>query len=136
MPAKNALLYFDTVGESTSFSERRRSPRSLLDMPLVVRGLSVEKKPFREETFTISVNAHGALIALFTSVAVGQTLVLMDPQIGMKGMAESPVSGLWMLGWIKWALSSHDQHPNSGKSAEHVGLKRYEHSRRRVDQDT
>src|ERR1700691_2729728 len=64
----------------TRYSERRRSPRSLLDMPLVVRGLSVEKKPFREETFTISVNAHGALIALFTSVAVGQTLVLMDPQ--------------------------------------------------------
>ena len=80
MPAKNALLYFDTVGECTSFSERRRSPRSLLDMPLVVRGLSAEKKPFREETFTISVNAHGALIALSTRVAVGQTLVLMDPQ--------------------------------------------------------
>ena len=80
MPAKNALLYFDTVGESTSFSERRRSPRSLLDMPLVIRGLSAEKKPFREETFTISVNAHGALIALSARVAVGQTLVLMDPQ--------------------------------------------------------
>jgi hypothetical protein len=80
MPAKNALLYFDTVGESTSFSERRRSPRSLLDMPLVVRGLSAEKKPFQEETFTISVNAHGALIALSTRVAVGQALLLMDPQ--------------------------------------------------------
>jgi hypothetical protein len=62
------------------YSERRRSPRSLLDMPLVVRGLSVENKPFREETFTISVNAHGALIALSTRVAVGQSLVLMDPQ--------------------------------------------------------
>jgi hypothetical protein len=60
--------------------ERRRSPRSLLDIPLVVRGLSVEKKPFREETSTISVNAHGALIALSARVVVGQTLVLMDPQ--------------------------------------------------------
>jgi hypothetical protein len=49
-------------------------------MPLVVRGRSVDKKPFREETFTISVNAHGALIALSATVAVGQTLVLMDPQ--------------------------------------------------------
>jgi hypothetical protein len=49
-------------------------------MPLVVRGLSVENEPFREETFTISANAHGALIALLTRVAVGQTLVLMDPQ--------------------------------------------------------
>jgi hypothetical protein len=80
MPVKNALRYFDTVGERTSFCERRRSPRSLLDMPLLVRGLSVDKKPFREETFTISVNAHGAFIALSTTVAVGQTLVLMDPQ--------------------------------------------------------
>jgi hypothetical protein len=49
-------------------------------MALVVRGLSVEKKPFREDTFTISVNAHGALIALSTRVAVGHTLVLMEPQ--------------------------------------------------------
>lgn len=62
------------------YFERRRSPRSLLDMPLVVRGLSLEKKPFREETATISVNAHGALIALSTRVVIGQTLVLMDPQ--------------------------------------------------------
>jgi hypothetical protein len=62
------------------YFERRRSPRALLDMPLVVRGLSVEKKPFREETSTISVNAHGALIALSTRVVVGQKLVLMDPQ--------------------------------------------------------
>ena len=49
-------------------------------MPLVVRGLSAEKKSFREETFTISVNAHGARIVLSVRVAVGQTLVLMDPQ--------------------------------------------------------
>jgi hypothetical protein len=82
------LLRFDVEAKmrnqsgppAVKYSERRRSPRSLLDMPLVVRGLSVEKKRFREETSTISVNAHGALIALSTRVVIGQTLVLMDPQ--------------------------------------------------------
>jgi hypothetical protein len=75
-----AKMYNQSGSPAGRHSDRRRSPRSLLDMPLIVRGLSVENEPFREETFTISVNAHGALIALSTRVAVGQTLVLMDPQ--------------------------------------------------------
>jgi hypothetical protein len=60
--------------------ERRRSPRRLLDVPLIVRGESAERQPFREETFTISVSAHGALVLLATKVALGQVLVLMKPE--------------------------------------------------------
>jgi hypothetical protein len=58
--------------------ERRRSPRLLLDVQLVVRGESVEKEPFQEETFTISISAHGALVLLSTKVALGQTLFLKN----------------------------------------------------------
>jgi hypothetical protein len=57
--------------------ERRRSPRRLLDVALVVRGESVEKQPFQEETFTISVNAHGALVLLSAKVALGQTVTIL-----------------------------------------------------------
>ena len=60
--------------------ERRRSERLLLDVTLVVRGESAEHQPFREETFTISVNAHGALLMLAARVAPGQTLTLLNPE--------------------------------------------------------
>jgi hypothetical protein len=60
--------------------ERRRSPRRLLDVPLIVRGETAENKPFREETFTISVSAHGALVLLASRVALGQTVILVKPE--------------------------------------------------------
>jgi hypothetical protein len=60
--------------------ERRRSPRRLLDVPLIVSGETTEKQPFREETFTISVSAHGALVLLANRVALGQTIVLIKPE--------------------------------------------------------
>ena len=60
-------------------AERRRSERLLLDVALVVRGESTESKPFQENTFTISVSAHGTLLVLATKVALGQTLLLSNP---------------------------------------------------------
>ena len=60
--------------------ERRRSERSLRDVAVIVRGQSSEGKPFQEETFTISVSAHGALMLLAAKVALGQTLLLVNPQ--------------------------------------------------------
>src|ERR1700680_1647764 len=61
-------------------AERRRSERLLLDVSLVVRGESMESKPFQEKTFTISVSAHGTLLVLATKVALGHTLILSNPQ--------------------------------------------------------
>jgi hypothetical protein len=60
--------------------ERRRSPRRLLDVPLIVIGETPEKQPFCEETFTISVSAHGALMLLAAPVALGQTIILVKPE--------------------------------------------------------
>ena len=59
--------------------DRRRSERLFLDVNLIVRGVSAEKKIFQEPTFTISVSAHGALVVMSTKVAIGQTLFLKDP---------------------------------------------------------
>jgi diguanylate cyclase (GGDEF)-like protein len=59
--------------------ERRRSERILQDVSVVVRGKSIDSQPFQEETFTISVSAHGALLMLATKVTIGQTLFVRNP---------------------------------------------------------
>jgi hypothetical protein len=60
--------------------DRRRSMRSSTQVGLVVRGESQEKGTFQEETITLSVSAHGALMVLAASVSVGQTLFLKNPR--------------------------------------------------------
>ena len=65
---------------NVNYAERRRSQRFLLDVALIVRGESIEGRPFQEETFTISVSAHGALLVLSARVALGQTLFLVNAQ--------------------------------------------------------
>lgn len=52
----------------------------VLDMPLVIRGQSGDERDFQEETFTLAVNAHGALLLLATGVALGQRLTLINPK--------------------------------------------------------
>jgi diguanylate cyclase (GGDEF)-like protein len=61
--------------------ERRRSERRALDVPLIVSGDSAGSDEFREKTFTISVNAHGALVVLAARVALGQKLRLRNPDM-------------------------------------------------------
>lgn len=61
-----------------SHEERRRSKRLLLDVPLVVRGEDTETETFEEETFSLSVSAHGALVVLAPKVALGQRVFLKN----------------------------------------------------------
>jgi hypothetical protein len=65
--------------EAARAPDRRRSERLSLDVVLVVRGESVEGLAFREETFTTSVSAHGALVVLSTKVELGQAIYLKNP---------------------------------------------------------
>lgn len=58
----------------------RRSKRVIVDVPLVIRGVADDEHPFREETFTLTVSAHGGLLVLENKVALGQTIVLMNPK--------------------------------------------------------
>lgn len=60
--------------------ERRRSERFPLALPLTVRGVSLDMRPFQQDTVTLSVSDHGALLALSTTVTLGQTLFVMNPQ--------------------------------------------------------
>jgi len=58
---------------------KRRSERVLFDTPVVIRGESPGKKRFLEETFTVTVSAHGALVVLAAKVDVGQKVTVMNP---------------------------------------------------------
>jgi hypothetical protein len=55
---------------------RRRSLRVLLSVPVLVSGKTVDNTDFHEETRTLVVNAHGALIALAAKVAAGQQVTV------------------------------------------------------------
>lgn len=57
---------------------KRRSERVLLDVPLFIEGKSNGNQEFKEETFTLTVSAHGALIVLAEKVNLGQTLRLTN----------------------------------------------------------
>jgi hypothetical protein len=63
---------------SVTQAGQRRSARVLMDVPVVVRGQFPDQQTFREETFTVTVSAHGALLMLATTVALGQKIVLMN----------------------------------------------------------
>jgi hypothetical protein len=58
---------------------QRRSARVLMDVPVVVCGESGDRIAFREETFTVTVSAHGALLMMSTSVSLGQKIVVINP---------------------------------------------------------
>ncbi len=84
-------------------STHRRSQRVLVDVPVIVRGESADKKSFREETFTLVVSAHGGLVFLAANVEPGQTITLVNPET--KGEQEgrvvsigSPYAGMAQVG--------------------------------------
>lgn len=67
------------VGEAgPEASERRRSPRTSLYVPVFVYGYSATDEPFHEETNTLQVNANGGLLRLCANVHFGQKLLLMN----------------------------------------------------------
>jgi hypothetical protein len=57
---------------------RRRSMRVLLSVPIHVHGEDREGKEFKEETRTLVVNAHGALISLGARVVPGQKITVSN----------------------------------------------------------
>ena len=116
MPANSEKTETPVVKKSVAPSGFRRSQRLILDLPLVICGEG--DRPFREETFTITVNAHGGLVVLEHRVALGQKIVLMNPKTWDEREATiaslgPPYAGLSTVGFqfVKpapdfWAVSS------------------------------
>jgi hypothetical protein len=67
-----------------SETNRRRSERVLLHVPVTVRMETQDQRPVHEETNTMVVNAHGGLLKLVANVVVGQRLVLVNPKTGVE----------------------------------------------------
>jgi hypothetical protein len=57
---------------------RRRSQRLFLQVRVVVQGILPTGTPFTEETHTIVVNAHGALVEMETPLEPGQIVTLRN----------------------------------------------------------
>lgn len=65
-------------------SNRRRSERVMLQIPVTVLTESLEHHKLKEATHTLVVNAHGGLMKLNMEVLVGQPITLVNPQSGMQ----------------------------------------------------
>lgn len=55
---------------------RRRSLRVLLSVPVIIRGANPDGAAFSEETKTLVVNAHGALIHIRAEVKANQQITM------------------------------------------------------------
>lgn len=62
----------------TNYSERRRTQRVQIAMPVIVR--CREGKAFEEKTHTVSVNANGCLVHIEAPVIRAQKLLLVNPK--------------------------------------------------------
>jgi hypothetical protein len=56
---------------------RRRSQRVIMQVSVRIRGNDAEGKSFEEETETLAINAHGALVLLSSRVTSGGKLYLL-----------------------------------------------------------
>jgi hypothetical protein len=61
------------------YSEKRRSQRVQLTIPVIVRGDQGSVK-FQEETVTIAVSANGGLIRLKAQLSRGQQISIVNPK--------------------------------------------------------
>jgi hypothetical protein len=59
-------------------TNKRRSQRLFLQVRVVVEGNLPNKSPFSEETHTIVVNAHGALVEMGVSLDQGLIVILQN----------------------------------------------------------
>jgi hypothetical protein len=71
-------MSLDGGNSSFSSAEARRSKRVLLQIPIQVRAQFDGEMPLSEDTRTLEVNAHGALISFAIIVRAGQKLVLRN----------------------------------------------------------
>src|SRR5258708_17635890 len=61
---------------------QRRSQRVIAKVSVAVLAQGPDNKPISEETRTVTVNAHGAIILLGLRVSIGQALTLRNSRTG------------------------------------------------------
>lgn len=81
---------------SGSAMPRRRSQRVLMQVSVRINGTDSQGNSFAEDTETLAVNAHGALILLNTRVTSGSTLKMLH-----KGTQEEQECHVVFLGPVR-----------------------------------
>jgi hypothetical protein len=64
--------------------DKRRSERVKLSVPIIVMTETPEREEIRENTHTITVNAHGGLFKLKTELLHGQPIILVNETTDMQ----------------------------------------------------
>ncbi len=82
-----------TAEKPGQHSERRRSQRVFLTVPVVVEGKTPQGEKFVEETSTLAVNAHGGLVALAHTVDAKQPITLIHRGTGKQQTCKVAYSG-------------------------------------------
>lgn len=67
-----------TPSTSGNPTVRRRSQRVLMHVTVRVRGTDAQGKTFEEETETLAINAHGALILISARVTSGSKVLMQN----------------------------------------------------------
>ncbi len=65
----------------------RRSARLSIIVPVTVRGTDAAGQPFKENTWTISINKHGGKLATFHHLAEDDQIVIENPLLGRAAKA-------------------------------------------------
>jgi hypothetical protein len=63
---------------------KRRSSRVVIDIPIRLFGQDPQHKMFEEQTKTLTVSAHGALVVLHTQVDPGKPVLITNTMTGME----------------------------------------------------
>jgi hypothetical protein len=83
---------------------QRRSERILLDVPVVIRGEAANQGAFLEETFTVTISAHGALVMLGAGVILGQKVTVRNTLNQQEQEARIAYTGTSYAGLAKVGL--------------------------------
>lgn len=70
------------TAQAADKANKRRSQRVLVSVPVTVITQGTDKQPVSEETRTLVVNAHGALVLIGRKVSIGQLLTLKNTKTG------------------------------------------------------
>jgi len=93
-------------------TSRRRSQRLFLQVRVIVEGKVGNKTPFSEETHTIVVNAHGALVETSASLDQGQVISMQNVRTAEK--IECSVKLVTSVGPKKFNAAVEFTKPNPG----------------------
>jgi len=82
-PGDDIFAYMDGIPPAISDTKApRRSQRVILKVSVMVLADGADNKSISEETRTVTVNAHGAMILLGLKVSIGQLLTLRNSRTG------------------------------------------------------